>query len=204
LNSPWEDKRFAETSLAHLDAKFLPGTAQEVDFLVQTLGVHPGESILDLGCGAGRHAIALASRGYAVLGVDISPWLLGVARRRAAQAGAQVRFVQGSVADLPTLLAREGLFDGAIAIGESGLGVLGGWQKDLAFLKAVRAKLKHGRKLILTTLNGLRRYRKWEEGDDRFDYVTGIQHWRTPAEWEGGAAEGGRTAVYPLGNSDFI
>ena len=185
MSSPWTDKRFVEESLAHIDAKFLPGTPQEVDFLERALGIKPGGRVLDLGCGAGRHAIELASRGYVVVGIDISPWLLSVARQRAERAGVRVDFLQGSVAELGSLLAGRDLFDGAISVCESGLGVLGGWKGDLAFLKSVKAVLKPGRKFVLTTLNGLRRYRKWEEGDERFSCVEGVQRWKTPPEWNG-------------------
>ena len=185
LSSPWENKRFAEESLRRMDAAFLPGTPQEVDFLVGMLGVEPGDSILDLGCGAGRHAIEFAARGYSVVGIDISPWLLDAARQRAAEAGVEVHFVLGNVADLGRLPGTRATFGGAIAICEAGLGVLGGWRKDLAFLEAVRNALKPGRKFVLTAFNGLRRYRKWEEGDARFNFVDGIQKWETPPAWEG-------------------
>jgi cyclopropane fatty-acyl-phospholipid synthase-like methyltransferase len=185
MNSPWKDKRFSEESLQHIDDRFLPGTHQEVDFLEQILEVKPGARILDLGCGAGRHSIEFASRGYVVVGVDISPWLLRVARQRASRAGVEVTFLQGSIANLDELLMAEPPFDGAISICESGLGVLGGWREDLAFLRSVREKLKEGSKFVLTTFNGLRRYRMWKKGDDRFDFIEGVQRWQTPPDWNG-------------------
>ena len=37
---------------------------QEVDFLVDALGLGPGQRVLDVGCGPGRHAHALARRGH--------------------------------------------------------------------------------------------------------------------------------------------
>src|SRR5262249_41210758 len=47
----------------------------------------PGR-LIDLGCGTGRLLLALAAgRGYSVLGVDLSPEMLGVARRKAQAAG---------------------------------------------------------------------------------------------------------------------
>jgi len=187
MKSPWEDPQFAELSLKHLDAKFLPGTRQEVDFLEAALGLTPPAKVLDLGCGAGRHAIELARRGYQVVGVDISSRLLEAARQRAAQAGVEITCLQGSVADLPSLLgdAAEAAFDAAISIGEAGLGALGGWQRDVAFLRAVRTALKPGRGLVLTTFNGLRRYRQWQPGDERFDFLRGVQKWETPPTWQG-------------------
>ena len=37
--------------------------------------------VLDIGCGAGRHAIALQKEGYDVLGIDISPMAIKAARK---------------------------------------------------------------------------------------------------------------------------
>jgi ubiquinone/menaquinone biosynthesis C-methylase UbiE len=54
-----------------------------------------GTTILDVGTGTGRAAIALAKRGATVTGIDASAEMLAVARRRALEAGAAVTFVQG-------------------------------------------------------------------------------------------------------------
>jgi SAM-dependent methyltransferase len=43
--------------------------------------------VLDVACGTGRHAIALAQRGYSVTGVDLSPAMIERARANAAAAG---------------------------------------------------------------------------------------------------------------------
>src|SRR5688500_8739032 len=44
-------------------------------------------TVLDLGCGTGRHTVILAGRGKVVTGVDISPDMLEHAQRRAAERG---------------------------------------------------------------------------------------------------------------------
>lgn len=54
-----------------------------------------GRTVLDVGTGTGRAALALAARGAAVTGVDASAEMLAVAERRAAAAGLPVRFVRG-------------------------------------------------------------------------------------------------------------
>jgi len=47
-------------------------TRREVDFLLRALRPAPGSRILDIPCGYGRHAAALARRGFRVVGVDLS------------------------------------------------------------------------------------------------------------------------------------
>ncbi|MBI5622330.1 MAG: methyltransferase domain-containing protein [Elusimicrobia bacterium] len=48
----------------------------EVDFLIEELALPPGSSILDVGCGTGRHSSQLAKRGFAVTGLDLSTEML--------------------------------------------------------------------------------------------------------------------------------
>src|SRR6188472_115269 len=57
---------------AYLRYSFTKGTEQEVGFLVDALGLQEGMRVLDVGCGPGRHAHALAERGITVHGIDIS------------------------------------------------------------------------------------------------------------------------------------
>lgn len=60
----------------------------------------PGHLLLDLGCGAGRHALALAQRGHAVLGLDWSPVLLHAGLRQRGDASWPF-FVRGDLGALP-------------------------------------------------------------------------------------------------------
>lgn len=176
--SPWGNREFAELSLSQVDVGFTPGTREESDFLESELAVEPGERIIDLGCGSGRHSIELAKRGYDVVGVDISTIMLAEARKRAEEAGVNIEFYQGDLSRLERLFKGEnGLFSGAICLCESGLGVLGGWEEDLRFLKSVHMLLKVGGKLILTTFNGLRKYRGYKPNYP-FDYINSIVHWQ--------------------------
>ncbi len=55
-----------------MDEPFTRNTCAEVDFLVNVMELELGASVLDVGCGTGRHSIELARRGYKVTGVDMS------------------------------------------------------------------------------------------------------------------------------------
>ena len=68
--------------------------------LVADLGLAPGSVAIDVGCGEGRHALALATRfGFTVTGIDPVPRHVQVARATAGVAGAT--FILGTAEDLP-------------------------------------------------------------------------------------------------------
>lgn len=54
--------------------------ADEVEYLFSRDVIHPGDRVLDLGCGNGRHAVELARRGCIVHGVDFARGLIAQAR----------------------------------------------------------------------------------------------------------------------------
>lgn len=70
---------------------------------------------LDLACGTGNFSLLLEERGLSVVGVDPSPDMLRVARRKARERGSRVRFVEGGLPGLPEL----GRFDLATCIFDS-------------------------------------------------------------------------------------
>jgi SAM-dependent methyltransferase len=63
--------------------------------------VPEGSLVLDLGCGTGRVAFALAARGYRVEGLDIAPSMIEDARANAGSLGVDARFRIGDAVVLP-------------------------------------------------------------------------------------------------------
>jgi len=53
----------------------------EADFLESVLQIRQGGQVLDLACGHGRHSLELAKRGYSVLGIDLSPRFIEMAKQ---------------------------------------------------------------------------------------------------------------------------
>jgi SAM-dependent methyltransferase len=77
------------------------GYKKECDFLetlFRKLGIKV-DTILDLGCGTGGHAVILAERGYKISGVDRSSEMLATAREKAKNAGLKIDFYESSIQD---------------------------------------------------------------------------------------------------------
>lgn len=60
-----------------------------------------GRTILEVGCGPGRYALALARRGAKLTGIDFAPNMISIAQKLAAQEGLEgcCRFVVGDILD---------------------------------------------------------------------------------------------------------
>lgn len=84
---------------------------------------------LDVACGAGRNALFLAERGYAVTGVDISGEALSRARRSARRRGLEVEWIEG---DLDAGPGVRGPFDLIVLIRYVDLALLGTLCRELA------------------------------------------------------------------------
>ena len=88
-----------------------------------------GRTVLDVGTGTGRAALALAARGARVTGVDASAEMLAVAARRAASAQIDVTFLRG---DAHSLDFPDRSFDAVICLRV--LMHTPGWRQSLAEL----------------------------------------------------------------------
>ena len=103
---------------AYLRYSFTKGTENEVDFIVEQLGLHAGTRVLDVGCGPGRHAHALAQRGIEVVGVDISQRFVDLAIEHAPPGAT---FVRGDA----RALSFDSEFDAVISLCQGGFGLVG-------------------------------------------------------------------------------
>jgi rhodanese-related sulfurtransferase len=79
---------------SHLERAIAPAR-----FLIENFDQLPKGLALDLAMGEGRNAVYLATRGFDVDGVDVSPQAVNRARARARQLGAPIRAVIGNVED---------------------------------------------------------------------------------------------------------
>lgn len=134
-------------------------------FLTELLRLAPGDRVLDVGCGPGRHALALRSGGVEVVGIDISHTFL-----RAAGEGCWAR------ADARRLPFPSSSFDAVISLCQGGFGLLGGAQDCLVIAEMARVLANDGR-MALSAFSAYFAVRYLEEGDE-FDAGNGVNHER--------------------------
>jgi len=167
---------------AYLRYSFTKGTDQEVGFLVDALALEPGMRLLDVGCGPGRHAHALAERGIVVHGVDISQRFVDLAT------AAGVPGTSFERADARALTF-DGEFDAAISLCQGAFGLTGGpgapLDGDGAVLGGMARALKPGGRLAVSAFSAYFQLRFLEE-QDTFDAEAGVNHERTEVRDEAG------------------
>ena len=114
---------------------------------VESLALPPGSQVLEVGCGAGFMALALAQRGFRVHAIDSVESMIEQAQRHAAEAGLGER-LSLAVGDVYNLAFEQESFDLVIAIGVIP------WleQPELAMQEMARVT-RPGGHVILTTTN---------------------------------------------------
>ncbi len=162
---------------------FTKNTVREVDFVVEQLRLAPPASILDVGCGTGRHSVELARRGYAVTGLDLSVEMLVQAKAAAEAAGVHAEWIHCDAANFS--LSKK--FDAAICLCEGSLGLLG--QADdpigqpLSILCNISRSLKPQAGFLATVLSAARMLRAHSNDDvsaGRFDPLTLVESGEMP------------------------
>lgn len=171
---------------AYLRYSFTKGTEQEVEFLVGALGLGPGTRVLDVGCGPGRHSLALASRGIEVVGVDISQRFVDLATA-ATPPGNPARFERLDARALPF----DAEFDAAISLCQGAFGLAGGGGEtaldpDGAVLDGIARALRPGGVAAVSAFSAYFQVRFLED-TDTFDATRGVNHERTTVRDEQGS-----------------
>ncbi len=153
----------------YLRYSFTRSTESEVSFVAEALALTPGERVLDVGCGPGRHSHALARQGLQVVGVDIAQRFVDLARHE-APSGAT--FVRG---DARQLAVRPASMDAVICLCQGGFGLLGGGDDEGAAMAAMAGALRVGGRLALSAVSAYFVLRYLEQGD-AFDADLGVNH----------------------------
>jgi len=182
----WYEDLFENYAEAYDREEFTRGTVGECDFIETEIDHDKTKTILDIGCGTGRHAIELARRGYTVTGIDLSAAQLQRARQKAASESLKIHFKKHDARNSHY----QNVFDLVIMLCEGGFSLMETDEMNFQILQNAAKALKTDGKLIFTTLNGLfplfhsvKEFHAAETkegdatyGDHRFDLMTFRDH----------------------------
>jgi len=173
----WENF-YDHNASTYMQSGVVRNTVSEVDFMLGVLDLKPEDSILDVGCGTGRHCVEFARRGFRVTGIDISSGMLHEARKAADKLHVGVEFIQCDATQFSTNKP----YDAAVCLCEGAFGLLNmdddPDEHSLSILKNIYTGLKTSGQFILTTLNAYSKIRDYTQDDvesGRFDPITMIR-----------------------------
>ena len=93
MTADWTQEYFDDTyRRLFLDTVDPARTRYQVQQVLRLCAILPGATVLDVGCGVGRHSIELAKLGFRVTGVDMNADYISVCRERTAQLGLKAEF----------------------------------------------------------------------------------------------------------------
>ncbi len=147
--TPWYTKFFDEDyPKVYQERLSEDATDREVGFVEGILGLKVGDRVLDLACGQGRHAVALAQRGMVVTAQDLTEEYLRTAQEAAQATGVEIETVHSDMREIP--FTDE--FDAIINM-FTAFGYLESEDEDMKVLHAVANALKPGGRLLMDLLN---------------------------------------------------
>jgi len=143
----WWELFFDDDYLRTVRAPTRTQIGRQCDFVERRLGLKPGASVLDVGCGLGMHVIELSARGYHAVGVDLSLAMLSRAAEEAQARDVHINFMHGDMRDLTF----EASFDAVTCLGTT-LGYFDDETNRRVIERLLRA-LKPGGALLLDVVN---------------------------------------------------
>ena len=149
MTQPWYESFFGQDYLDVYKYQFTDArAATETRFAAQALVLRPGERVLDLCSGQGRHAVVLAAMGLDVVALDLAEAYLRLAEAAAKEHGVTIETVHADMREIPF----ESHFD-AIVNMFSSFGYLESEDEDAKVLASIHRALKPGGRVLLDLLN---------------------------------------------------
>ena len=178
----WWELFFDDDYLRTVRPPTQPQIAKQCDFIAARLGLKPGATVLDVGCGLGLHVAELAARGYGSVGLDLSLAMLSRASEEAQSRGLRINFLHADMREL----SFDGSFDAVTCLGTT-LGYFDDETNRRVIERLLKA-LKPGGALLLDVVNRDHVIRSqpnlvWFEGEgcvcmeeSEFNYFTSRLH----------------------------
>jgi cyclopropane fatty-acyl-phospholipid synthase-like methyltransferase len=163
----WFEELADHMGSAYLRYSFTKGTVQEVDHIVDVLGLAPGQRVLDIGCGPGRHSHELARRGIEAHGVDISERFVELAQ---SDAPVGSTFERVDARQLPF----DEEFDALICLCQGAFGLMTAEGEDDLVIGGIARALRPGGRVALSAFSSYFVVKHWDDAD--FDADTGVNH----------------------------
>ncbi|MBD3384352.1 methyltransferase domain-containing protein [candidate division KSB1 bacterium] len=111
-DKPWYERSFRQDYLTIYSHRDFSEAKKHIDLFEEIIPVRRGMTILDLGCGFGRHTLELSRRHYRAVGLDLSDYLLKHAMEQSKTENSLVRFVLADMRAIPFI----GCFDAILNI----------------------------------------------------------------------------------------
>ena len=170
IDSEWYRNAFHLTDM--MGSPWTHHTKKDIDFLLNVLQPNGGERILDIACGFGRHSLELATRGFQVVGIDISDELIKYAQEKAKEDQLKAEFI---CSDLRHLSFSEE-FDIVLNLYDGAIGYLENEQENEKVFELIVSALKVSGKNIMHIPNAgyARKYfpqKTWRKADQMIELI---------------------------------
>jgi SAM-dependent methyltransferase len=168
IPADWYRSAFANA----VDMAWADRTGSEIDRALNMLRPGRGERVLDLACGSGRHSHELARRGFDVVGADISPELLEIARRDAAEQDLDVEFIEVDLRELEF----DADFNIVLSLNDGAIGYFETDEENLRSFEVISRALRPGGQHLMQLPNILYArahlpQKSWISGDSMVELI---------------------------------
>jgi len=165
----WFKKSFGDDYKIVYRHRSWENAAREISAMMAWINIHTCSSVLDVGCGMGRHALALQKLGYKVTGLDLSEVLLSDARSMDSEGN-----VDWVIGDMRCLPFADETFEAAVNWFTS-FGYFDDFEDNMQVLQEMKRVLKPEGRFLIDYLNPAFLVQNLVPESERVDEPTGLR-----------------------------